>query len=99
MIAKGLTMSEVNIANDIYNYIDKQGEMGASAADLSDKYENNTFLQTVLNHLNDAKLIMKTGVCEVTFVHWKHIKPWVVNTYHLKRLDRVSHRFYLNNER
>lgn len=86
----GLDMSEIHIAIDIYNYIDGQGEMGVSAAELLDRYEDKIFLQKILEHLNEAKFVMKTGVCGVTYVHSKHIKPWIVNTYHLKRLDRVS---------
>lgn len=86
----GLDMNEVHIAIDVYNYIEGNGEMGVSAIKLLERYEDRIFLQTILDHLNEAKFIMKTGVCEVTYVHSKHIKPWVVNTYHLKRLDRVS---------
>lgn len=82
-------MTEIHIGVDIYNYIDSQGEMGARAVDLVERYEDKIFLQKVLDYLNESKLVMKTGVCEITHVHWKHIKPWVVNTYHLKRLDRV----------
>lgn len=83
-------MNEIHIAIDIYNYIDGQGEMGVSATELLDIYEDRAFLQRILMRLNEAKFVMKTGVCEVTYVHSKHIRPWVVNTYHLKRLDRVS---------
>lgn len=86
----GLDMNEVHIAIDVYNYIEGNGEMGVSAIKLLERYEDRIFLQTILDHLNEAKFIMKTGVCEMTYVHSKHIKPWVVNTYHLKRLDRVS---------
>lgn len=82
--------NEIHILVDIHNYIDGHGEMGVSATDMLERYEDKAFLQTVLEHLNDAKYVMKTGVCEVTYVHRKHIRPWVVNTYHLKRLDRVS---------
>lgn len=92
MEEKGLTVTEIHIGVDIYNYIDSQGEIGARAADLLERYEDKIFLQKVLDYLNELKLVMKTGVCEVTYVHWKHIKPWVVNTYHLKRYDRVSQR-------
>lgn len=82
-------MTEIHIAVDVYNYIDSQDETGAKAADLLERYEDKVFLQKILDYFNEAKLVMKTGVCEVTYVHWKHIRPWVVNTYHLKRLDRV----------
>lgn len=86
----GLDMNEVHIAIDIFNYIEGKGEMGVTAIELLERYEDKTFLQTILDRLNEAKFVMKTGVCEVTYVHNKYIKPWIVNTYHLKRLDRVS---------
>lgn len=82
-------MTEIQIAIDIFNYIETQGEMGAGATNLLERYKDKIFLQKILHFFNEAKLVMKTGVCEVTYVHWKHIKPWVVNTYHLKRLERV----------
>lgn len=86
---KGLDMNEIHIAVDVFNYIDQQGEMGAKAGSLTERYEDKEFLQKILDYFNTAKLVMKTGVCEVTYVHWKHIKPWVVNTYNLKRIERV----------
>lgn len=82
--------SEIHIAVDIFNYIESQGELGAKAKTLLDRYEDKLFLQKLFDNFNELKLVMKTGVCEVTYVHWKHIKPWVINTYHLKRLDRVG---------
>lgn len=90
MKEKNLDETEIHIALDVYNFIDSHGEMGISAATLLERYEDKAFLQKILNYFNEAKLVMKTGVCEVTYVHSKHIKPWVVNTYHLKRYDRVS---------
>lgn len=83
-------MNEIHVAIDVYNFIDVQLDIGARAAMLLDRYEDKVFLQCILDYLNEGKFVMKTGVCEVTYVHHKHIKPWVVNTYHLKRLDRVS---------
>lgn len=83
-------MDEIHIAIDIHNYIEGQGEMGVTGTELLERYEGKPFLQMILDQFNEAKFVMKTGVCEVTYVHSKHIKPWTVNTYHLKRLDRVS---------
>lgn len=89
---KNLDMNDIHIAIDVYNYIDQQGEMGAKAITLVDRYEDKQFLQKILDFFNEDKLVMKTGVCEVTYVHWKHIKSWVVNTYNLKRINRVCKR-------
>lgn len=86
-----MSMTEIHIAVDVFNYIDSQGEVGAKTDDLLERYEDKMFLQKILDYFNEAKLVMRTGVCEVTYVHWKHTKPWVVNTYHLKRLERVCY--------
>lgn len=94
MKEKNLTEAEIHVAVDVYNYIDSKGEMGANAESLVERYEDKIFLQKILNYFNEVKFVMKTGVCELTYVHSKHITPWVVNTYHLKRLERVS-LFYL----
>lgn len=81
------------IVENIFAFIEAQGEMGASAAVLRNQFTDKIFLHKVLKLLNMAKMVMQTGVCEIVFVHWKFIKPWIVNTYHLKRLDRVSSEF------
>lgn len=78
------------IIQNIFEFIETQGETGATAEQLRELFEDKAFLQNVLNTLNKAKLVMRTGVGDLTFVHWKFIKPWIVSTYHLKRLDRVS---------
>lgn len=90
MEENGLTIAEIHVAVDVFNFIDSKGELGATTRALVDAYEDKTFLHSILNVLNDNKLVMKTGMNSVTYVHWKHIKAWVINTYHLKRLDRVS---------
>lgn len=71
-------------------FVEANGETGATAEQLRELFVDKVFLQNVLSILNKAKLVMRTGVGDLTFVHWKYIKPWIINTYHLKRLDRVS---------
>ncbi|XP_031625024.1 general transcription factor 3C polypeptide 1 [Contarinia nasturtii] len=90
LLKEKFDMREIHIAVDVFNYIDSQGEIGVTAATLHKRYEDKDFLQKLLDYFNESKLVMKTGVCQVTYVHWKHIKPWTINTYHLKRLDREA---------
>lgn len=89
MSANEFSTSEVHIGIDIYGFIESKREMGATTKMLTDKYEDKLFIQRVLNILLGLKLIMKTGVCQYTYVHGLFIKPWIINSYHLKRLDRV----------
>lgn len=85
-----LLCGQQQTVNEIYEFIEEYGEIGATAAILREKFANNLFIEHVMHVLNKAKLVLKTGVCDITFVHWKYINPWIVNTYHLKRYDRVS---------
>lgn len=90
MKAKDFANIEKQIGLEILNYIAFQGEMGATATKLRNKFEDKIFVQKILDILITLKLVMRTGVCELTFVHVKHMKPWIVNSYNLKRYDRVS---------
>lgn len=87
---KGLDMKEIQTAVDVLNRIDRQGIMGAKASYLADKYPDKEFLQKILDHFNAAKLVMRTGLSEITYVHWKHI---VVNTTISKRSNQVCERY------
>lgn len=31
---------------------------------------------------------MRTGIVSLTYVYYLHIQPWVINTYHITRLER-----------
>lgn len=53
-------------------------------------YGERDFLHNVLDILMEVKFVMRTGVCEYTYIHWAYVKQWIVNTYHLKRIERVS---------
>lgn len=81
---------EVQLGIDVYGCIEAQKELGVTTAMLKAKYEDREFLEKVLDIMLNMKMIMKTGVCQVTYVHRSFVKPWIVNTYHLKRLNRVS---------
>lgn len=85
-----ILLGQQQAVSEIFGYIEEYGEIGATTAVLREKFIDRAFVEHVLQVLNTAKLVLRTGVGDVTFVHWKYINPWIVNTYHLKRLDRVS---------
>lgn len=85
-----LSAVEVQLGIDVYGFIESRKEIGATTSMLKAKYEDREFLEKVLDIMLDMKMIMKTGVCQLTYVHRSFVKPWIVNTYHLKRLNRVS---------
>lgn len=81
---------EVQLGIDLYGFIESRKELGATTSMLKTKYEDREFLEKALDIMLNMKMIMKTGVCQLTYVHRSFVKPWIVNTYHLKRLNRVS---------
>lgn len=81
---------EIQLGIDIHGFIEQQREVGATSSMLKTKYEDLEFLEKVLTIMLALKMIMKSGVCQVTYIHRSFVKPWIVNTYHLKRLNRVS---------
>lgn len=87
--AKGFSTTEVLIIVDILGYIESQREMGATTTALKEKYEDKIFLLNALGFLLERKLVLKAGLCQITYVHAAYVNPWIINTYHLKRLDRV----------
>lgn len=89
---------EVQLGVDVYGFIESRKEVGATTSMLKEKYEDREFLEKVLEIMLQMKMVMKTGVCQVTYVHRSFVKPWIVSTYHLKRLSRVGQvgRYFLS---
>lgn len=81
---------EIQLGIDVYGFIESRKELGATTAMLKAKYEDREFLEKVLNIMLEMRMIMKTGVCQLAYVHRSFVKPWIINTYHLKRLNRVG---------
>lgn len=84
------TPTEVHLGVDIFGFIESKKELGATTAALKEKYEDKELLGRVVQILSELGMIMKTGICVLTYVHRTYVKPWIVNTYNLKRLNRVS---------
>ena len=49
-----------------------------------------TFLANALSTLAEHGLIKRVGVASFMYVHKSHIRPWLVHTFHIKRLDRET---------
>lgn len=47
-------------------------------------------LKDCVNLLVNAGYLMRTGFDQITFVHWKFALFWVIKTYNVLRLEKVS---------
>lgn len=57
---------------------------------LQEKFGDKWFIIIVLDILMGLNLVIRCGVKAYTFVYWLYVQPWVINTYNLKRLERVN---------
>ncbi|XP_022220098.2 general transcription factor 3C polypeptide 1 [Drosophila obscura] len=72
---------------DILNYIERQ-PLGVPAMELRASFPLGDFLLEALHALADHDLIKRVGVASHMYVHKRHIRNWVVHTFHIKRLER-----------
>lgn len=56
----------------------------------------NLSLTTILKILEDAKIIIRVGICTLTFVHYKHQLTWLVETFHLTSEEHANIRYQEN---
>lgn len=40
--------------------------------------------------LTELNVIMRAGIYEFVFIHWKYVTPWIISTYNIKRLEKES---------
>ncbi|XP_017152557.1 uncharacterized protein LOC108162362 [Drosophila miranda] len=72
---------------DILNYIERL-PLGVPAMELRTSFPLGDFLLEALHALADHDLIKRVGVASYMYVHKRHIRNWVVHTFHIKRLER-----------
>lgn len=47
-------------------------------------------LKKYIKILIDHHFILRTGITNVTYIHWTQISPWLVKSYNMKRSERES---------
>lgn len=89
ILTENFASGEALIAIDMLYYVEQQAEMGATAKMLLNKFKNQTLLEKVFKILENLTLVYKVGVHSITFVYWMYVQPWLINSYHIYRLERV----------
>lgn len=90
MMTEDFANGEALIAVDMLYFVEQQAEMGATTKMLLDKFKNRNLLLKVFKILENLTLVYKVGVHSITFVYWMYVQPWLINSYHIYRLERVS---------
>ncbi|XP_054727905.1 general transcription factor 3C polypeptide 1 [Anastrepha obliqua] len=83
----GFNAMEQQHVEDLLKYIERC-KFGVPVTDLKREFPYAQFLSRALRVLSEHYLIKRVGVSTMLYVHKAHIRPWVVHTFHLKRLER-----------
>ncbi|KAK3919691.1 General transcription factor 3C polypeptide 1 [Frankliniella fusca] len=70
-------------------FVASKNEFGASMADIQGKFGNfKSILATTLKALVDEQIFLRAGVTKLVLVHHKKVRPWLIHSKKLLRLDR-----------
>ncbi|XP_017476820.1 PREDICTED: general transcription factor 3C polypeptide 1 isoform X1 [Rhagoletis zephyria] len=87
LIKLGFTAMEQQHVEDLLKYIETH-KLGVSVIDLKREFPYAQFLSRAIRILSEHYLVKRVGIDTMMYVHKSHIRPWVVHTFHLKRLER-----------
>lgn len=62
------------------------------------KFEKNLALTTILNILTDTKILIRAGICTLTFVHYKYQMTWLIETFRLTSEEHANIKTQENQE-
>ncbi|CAG9770226.1 unnamed protein product [Ceutorhynchus assimilis] len=87
LLEKGGTIEDVSLLSDeMLDYIESKGILGATGYELKEKFvsfTNTNSLELILKILTDHHILLKTGICAVTFVHYKFRDAWLTDTFNI----------------
>ncbi|XP_014095965.2 general transcription factor 3C polypeptide 1 [Bactrocera oleae] len=83
----GFNAMEQQHVEDLLRFIEAR-KLGVPVTDLLREFPYAQFLSRALRLLSEHYLVKRVGVATMMYVHKTHIRPWVVHTFHLKRLER-----------
>ncbi|XP_056639937.1 general transcription factor 3C polypeptide 1 [Diorhabda sublineata] len=75
------TDEDILLANEIIQFAASKTLLGASAQELKDNFlhrEKNISLLNILKHLMKAGILLQTGICSLTFVHYSYQYAWIL---------------------
>ncbi|XP_067640632.1 general transcription factor 3C polypeptide 1 isoform X2 [Eurosta solidaginis] len=85
----GFTAMEQQHVEDLLRYIESH-KLGVPVTELMREFPYIQFLSRALRILSDHYLIKRVGIATMMYVHKSNIRPWVVHTFHMKRLEREN---------
>ncbi|XP_050315059.1 uncharacterized protein LOC126749412 [Anthonomus grandis grandis] len=84
--AKGGDVQDLTTAYELLEFIEEQGMLGAAGYEIKEKFmqqEGRCTLELILQILTRHHLLLRTGVCSVRYIHFKHREPWLTETFRM----------------
>ncbi|ERL87841.1 hypothetical protein D910_05229 [Dendroctonus ponderosae] len=78
LLAQGI-VENVGVAWDLLRHIEDANVLGATGFALKEAFPDEP-IALILIALTEHHYVVRTGICEVTFVHFKHQEAWLTKT-------------------
>ncbi|XP_071452736.1 general transcription factor 3C polypeptide 1 isoform X2 [Hetaerina americana] len=92
-LEQGASALDWKYAGEIINYVGHAKEVGVTVKELREKFGNNSGSVSLVQHLSiiaNERVFIRAGVNCMRYVHYEYIKPWVVQSNKLLRLQREN---------
>ncbi|XP_078042663.1 general transcription factor 3C polypeptide 1 [Augochlora pura] len=87
--------SEFNLKDieAVYEFVHKKKELGASILELMNKFVRTlgeNLLYSIVTQLTKHRLLLRSGVTTVRYIHYHYADCWMIRSYKICRLERES---------
>ncbi|CAO1413423.1 unnamed protein product [Diamesa serratosioi] len=74
----------------VLEFVESTAQMGAKYDQFNIKFPDKQELQHNVKILQKMRLLLRTGVNEIVFVHWNFASLWLIETYNVLRAEKDS---------
>nr|CAD7262279.1 unnamed protein product [Timema shepardi] len=92
LVDNGANNEDVEKALNILRFIESKKEIGATIKELRENFlkpECSQRFAVILGLLTESRIVLRTGVTTVQYVHHRFSRPWTVNSHRVMRDDRA----------
>ncbi|XP_011313927.1 general transcription factor 3C polypeptide 1 [Fopius arisanus] len=89
LMIKGIEKADVDV---VYEYVESKQEQGATLEELVENFHRKlqVHLYEILSFLTDYRLLLRSGVTRMHYIHHKFVDPWLIQSIRIMRLQKES---------
>ncbi|KAJ8917397.1 hypothetical protein NQ315_002421 [Exocentrus adspersus] len=80
---------DVDLVDSIIKFVEEKEILGATAVQIKECFGQFCMLEATLQALVDTRIFVRVGICSVTFVHYTHQSPWIIETFTLSTDEQL----------